>query len=94
MPTGRSSGTSSVGGAPIPFPRGAVTAILESMRVIEEQRRKRIGVELVPAFLAWAGAEGANQATVTAYASDDAASGLYRSHGFESFELTMRRTLR
>lgn len=76
-----------------PLRPGAVTAILESMRVTEEHRRKGIGADLVSTFLAWARAAGANQATVTAYASNDTAIGFYRSHGFDSFELAMHRPL-
>jgi GNAT superfamily N-acetyltransferase len=75
---------------PNPLRPGAVTAVLESMRVGPEHRRSGIGGELVAAFLAWTGEKGANEVVVRAYAANEPAIAFYRAQGFEPFELTLR----
>lgn len=69
---------------------GAVTAVLESMRVGPAHRRSGIGAELVAAFFAWAREKGADEILVQAYAANEPAIAFYRAQGFEPFELTLR----
>ncbi|MFB9907051.1 GNAT family N-acetyltransferase [Allokutzneria oryzae] len=70
---------------------GAVVAVLESMHVAAEHRRRGIGSALVERFFEWAGGHSANEFSVTAYASNEAALALYRKHGFAPFEVTLTR---
>ena len=77
---------------PNPLRPGAVTAVLESMRVAPERRRTGVGSALVDAFLAWARERGANEMTVQAYAQNDGALAFYRAQGFRPFEVTLART--
>jgi GNAT superfamily N-acetyltransferase len=57
-------------------------AVLESMRVAPDSRRAGAGSLLVRHFLTWARECGAQQASVTAYAANDAALRFYARHGF------------
>lgn len=75
---------------PDPLRPGAVTAVLESMRVGPRHRRSGIGAELVAAFFAWAREKGADEVLVQAYSANDPAIAFYRAQGFEPFELTLR----
>lgn len=68
---------------------GAVTAVLESMRVGPAHRRTGVGGALVATFLAWAREKGANEVTVQAYAANAEALAFYRALGFEPFEVTL-----
>jgi GNAT superfamily N-acetyltransferase len=70
---------------------GARIAVLESMRVDERFRRAGVGSALVAEFTKWADQNGATEFRVTAFAANDRAIAFYRSHGFEPFELTLRR---
>ncbi|MEV6899497.1 GNAT family N-acetyltransferase [Amycolatopsis sp. NPDC051372] len=70
---------------------GAVTAILESMRVAAEKRRTGMGTALVERFDEWARNNGADRFEVTAYAANTDALAFYHRHGFREFELTLRR---
>jgi GNAT superfamily N-acetyltransferase len=67
----------------------AVVAVLESMRVNPAHRREGIGTLLVDHFRKWALLQGANEASVTAYAANAYAIAFYRHHGFTPFELTL-----
>jgi GNAT superfamily N-acetyltransferase len=60
----------------------ACLAVLESMRVAPGARRAGTGSLLVEAFFAWAREHGAREASVTAYAANDAAQRFYERHGF------------
>jgi len=60
----------------------ACLAVLESMRVAPGARRAGTGSLLVGAFFAWAREHGAREASVTAYAANDAAQRFYERHGF------------
>ncbi|WP_329047227.1 GNAT family N-acetyltransferase [Amycolatopsis sp. NBC_01488] len=75
---------------PDPLRPGAVTAVLESMRVGPAHRRTGVGAELVAAFLSWAEENGANEITVQAYTANEDALAFYRAQGFEPFSLTLR----
>ena len=68
-------------------------AVLESMRVAPGSRRAGVGSLLVRHFLTWARDRGAQQASVTAYAANDAAQRLYARHGFEPGSVTLRAIL-
>ena len=68
-------------------------AVLESMRVAPGSRRTGVGSLLVRHFLTWARDRGAQQASVTAYAANDAAQRLYARHGFEPASVTLRAIL-
>ena len=68
-------------------------AVLESMRVAPGSRRAGVGSLLVRHFLTWARDRGAQQASVTAYAANDAAQRLYARHGFEPASITLRAIL-
>ncbi|VVJ19025.1 Uncharacterised protein [Amycolatopsis camponoti] len=70
---------------------GAVTAVLESMRVGPAHRRSGVGAELVAAFFDWAREKGANEITVTAYAANEGALAFYRAQGFRPFEVRLAR---
>jgi GNAT superfamily N-acetyltransferase len=77
---------------PDPVRPGAVTAVLESMRVAPERRREGVGGALVDAFLAWARAHGANEMSVQAYAQNAGALAFYRAHGFRPFLVALTRS--
>lgn len=70
---------------------GARIAALESMQVFEKFRRAGVGSALVTEFTAWAGRNNATEFRVTAFSANERAIAFYRSHGFEPFELTLRR---
>jgi ribosomal protein S18 acetylase RimI-like enzyme len=57
-------------------------ADLESIHVYPARRGRGAGEQLVRAFLAWAAENGAQRATVTAYAANDGAQRFYARHGF------------
>jgi GNAT superfamily N-acetyltransferase len=65
-------------------------AVLESMRVAPGSRRAGTGSRLVQHFLAWARQNGAQQASVTAYAANETAQRLYERHGFVPKSVTSR----
>ena len=77
---------------PDPLRPGAVTAVLESMRVAPDRRRTGVGGALVDAFLAWAREHGANETTVQAYAQNAGALAFYQARGFRPFLVTLTRT--
>ena len=68
-------------------------AVLESMRVAPGARRTGVGSLLVRHFFAWARDRGAEQASVTAYAANDAALRFYARHGFSPTSVTSRAVL-
>jgi GNAT superfamily N-acetyltransferase len=74
-----------------PLRPGAVRAVLESIRVAPEHRRRGVGGALVDAFVAWARKRGANELAVQAYAQNDSAIAFYGTHGFRPFELKLVR---
>lgn len=76
-----------------PLHPGAVTALLESMRVDLDRRRDRTGSTLMSTFLSWVAKNGANEAKVIAYSANIAALGFYHALGFAPFEMTLRRAI-
>lgn len=68
-------------------------AVLESMRVAPGSRRAGVGSLLVRHFLTWARDHGARQASVTAYAANDAAQRFYERHGFQPISVVSRAIL-
>jgi GNAT superfamily N-acetyltransferase len=68
-------------------------AELESMRVAPGFRGAGAGSLLVQHFLTWARECGAQQASVTAYAGNEAAQRLYARHGFVPSSITSRALL-
>lgn len=70
--------------------RVARFAVLESMRVAPQWRCQRIGGQLVAAFFAWAHERGAVQASVSAFAANQAAQRFYARHGFTQHTVTFR----
>jgi GNAT superfamily N-acetyltransferase len=68
-------------------------AVLESMRVAPGARRAGVGSLLVRHFFTWARHGGAQQASVTAYAANDAALRFYARHGFSARSVTSRAVL-
>jgi GNAT superfamily N-acetyltransferase len=68
-------------------------AILESIRVDPAVRGRGVGGLLVREFFAWAQARGAERASVTAYAANEAAQRFYRRHGFAPQSVTLRAAL-
>jgi GNAT superfamily N-acetyltransferase len=68
-------------------------AVLESMRVAPGSRRAGAGSLLVQHFFAWARDRGAQEASVTAYAANDAAQRFYERHGFAPRSVTSRAVL-
>jgi GNAT superfamily N-acetyltransferase len=68
-------------------------AILESLRVAPQSRGTGVGGLLVEHFLAWARQHEARQASVTAYAANEAAQRLYARFGFTPMSVTMRARL-
>jgi GNAT superfamily N-acetyltransferase len=57
-------------------------ADLESIHVYPAHRGNGVGEQLMKAFLMWAAENGAERATVTAYAANDGAQRFYARHGF------------
>jgi len=57
-------------------------AELESIHVYPDRRGRGIGEQLVTGFLTWAADKGAQRASVTAYAANEAAQRFYARHGF------------
>ncbi|WUL38740.1 GNAT family N-acetyltransferase [Streptomyces canus] len=70
--------------------RPVKSATLNSLYVRPAHRRARIGGQLVAEFLAWAGAEGAAQAEVDAYAANQEAIRFYERQGFGAQAVTLR----
>jgi GNAT superfamily N-acetyltransferase len=68
-------------------------AVLESMRVAPGARRTGVGSLLVRHFFTWARDSGVEQASVTAYAANDAALRFYARHGFSPTSVTSRAVL-
>jgi GNAT superfamily N-acetyltransferase len=68
-------------------------AVLESMRVAPGARRTGVGSLLVGHFFSWARLSGAQQASVTAYAANDAALRFYARHGFTRASVISRAVL-
>jgi GNAT superfamily N-acetyltransferase len=73
--------------------RTQCVAVLESMRVAPGARRTGVGGLLVRHFFTWARRSGAQQASVTAYAANDAALRFYARHGFSPKSVTARAVL-
>jgi GNAT superfamily N-acetyltransferase len=69
------------------------TAVLESIRVVPDQRGKGVGTALAESFVDWARSRGATRATVTAYAANERAVRFYQRHGFAARSITLDRTL-
>jgi ribosomal protein S18 acetylase RimI-like enzyme len=57
-------------------------ADLESIHVYPRYRNRGVGEQLMTAFLSWAAEQGAQRASVTAYAANDGAQRFYARHGF------------
>jgi ribosomal protein S18 acetylase RimI-like enzyme len=73
-----------------PSPLRPVTlAELESMYVRERYRSQGLGARLVEQFLAWASANHAHRATVTAYAANQRAISFYQRVGFQPKRLSL-----
>ena len=68
-------------------------AVLESMRVHPDARGAGVGTLLVRQFFDWARAKEAVQASVSAYAANEAAQRFYARHGFTPMTTTMRTVL-
>ena len=66
-------------------------AMLESMYVREKYRGSGAGAKLVEQFLLWAQGQGAQRATVTAYATNEGAIRFYERLGFSSKSLSLER---
>jgi ribosomal protein S18 acetylase RimI-like enzyme len=64
-------------------------AELESMYVLPAYRSQEVGRQLVDAFVAWARQQGAQRASVTAYAANDRAIAFYRRAGFTPLSLSL-----
>jgi GNAT superfamily N-acetyltransferase len=73
--------------------REATFAVLESIRVDPAARGTGVGSRLVEHFLAWARDNGAEHASVTAYAANEGAQRFYRRHGFGPMSVVLRRKL-
>ena len=63
------------------------------MRVAPDARRGGTGSLLVRHFFGWARERGAQQASVTAFAANDAARRFYARHGFVPASVTLRAAL-
>ena len=64
-------------------------ADLESVHVYPAHRNRGVGDQLTTAFLAWAAENGAQRATVTAYAANNGARRFYARHGFAIRSVTL-----
>jgi GNAT superfamily N-acetyltransferase len=69
-------------------------ADLESLHVYPAHRNRGVGRLLVTAFLEWAARNGAQRATVTAYAANEGARRFYARHGFAARSVTLDLDLR
>lgn len=74
--------------------RPVAVAELESMYVREGARGRGVGAGLVRRFLGWAGMRGAQQVSVTAYASNERAIRFYERIGFQPRSLALEMGLR
>jgi GNAT superfamily N-acetyltransferase len=63
------------------------------MRVKPDHRRQGVGTLLMEHFYKWAQLQGATEASVTAYATNNSATEFYRHQGFTPFELTLHLAL-
>jgi GNAT superfamily N-acetyltransferase len=68
-------------------------AELESLFVGAEHRGHGIGEQLVQRFLAWAAAQGAQRASVAAYAANEGAQRFYVRHGFTPRSVVLDREI-
>lgn len=66
-------------------------AELESIHVYPQHRGRGIGEQLMNAFFAWAADKGAQRASVTAYAANEAAQRFYARHGFTPKSIVLDR---
>ncbi|MFF1301335.1 GNAT family N-acetyltransferase [Streptomyces sp. NPDC058307] len=73
--------------------RPVKAATLNGLYVRPAHRRGRVGARLVAEFLAWAGAQGAVQAEVAAYAANPEAIRFYERQGFGAHAVTLRHVL-
>ena len=73
--------------------RPVAVAELESMYVVEGYRGRGSGTSMVSEFLAWAGSQGAELASVTAYAANDRAVRFYGRNGFQPKSLSLERSV-
>ncbi|MFF0092294.1 GNAT family N-acetyltransferase [Streptomyces canus] len=64
-----------------------------AVRVVKSAMLNSVGARLVAEFLAWAGAEGATQAEVDAYAANPDAIRFYERQGFGAHAVTLRHVL-
>ena len=69
--------------------RPVVVADLESVFVVAEHRSAGTGAALVAGFLAWARANGADVAQVTAYSANTRAQAFYERIGFAPHTVTL-----
>jgi ribosomal protein S18 acetylase RimI-like enzyme len=79
--------------APNPTRPLVVGAVLESVRLAEDQRGVGVGAALHDAFAAWARRHGVTEVTVHAYASNTAAIAFYQARGYEPMSLQLRLAL-
>jgi len=73
--------------------RNARVAELEEMYVAPSSRGAGIGARLVDAFFAWALANGADRAAVTAFARNERALDFYHRRGFAPRSVSLERPL-
>ena len=71
--------------------RPVVRAELESIFVVPDRRGDGVGAALVAEFARWAGARGAEELCVTAYAANGRAVAFYERHGFVARSVVMAR---
>jgi ribosomal protein S18 acetylase RimI-like enzyme len=64
-------------------------AELESMYVSKAYRSRGVGQQLVSQFLEWAGAQGIERVSVTAYVANEGAVAFYKRIGFRPKSLTL-----
>lgn len=76
--------------APNPTRPLVVGAVLESVRVAEDQRGSGVASALHDAFAAWARRNGVTEVTVHAYTSNTAAIAFYQARGYEPMSLQLR----
>lgn len=70
--------------------RSVTVAVLESIRVDPAARNAGVGTALVDHFFGWARANGADHASVTAFAGNEGAQRFYVRHGFAPMSVTLR----
>lgn len=73
--------------------RTARFAILESLRADPTVRGQGVGSALVAEFLRWAKENGAERASVTAYAANERAQRFYQRHGFAPQSVVLRASI-